>query len=64
MLKAASDYLERENYTGWFAPPKKKVEGRNVPGKVHLVIPDSHAHPDYNNNRADWLGELIADVAN
>jgi len=27
-----------------------------------LVIPDSHAHPDYHNNRAEWLGNYIADV--
>lgn len=25
-------------------------------------MPDSHAHPDHHNNRADWLGQLIADV--
>lgn len=31
-------------------------------GRTHLVIPDSHAHPDHHNNRADWLGALIADV--
>lgn len=31
-------------------------------GRTHLIVPDSHAHPDYHNNRADWLGELIADV--
>lgn len=30
--------------------------------KVHLIVPDSHAHPDYHNDRADWLGGLIADV--
>lgn len=30
--------------------------------RTHLVVPDSHAHPDHNNDRADWLGELIADV--
>lgn len=30
--------------------------------KVHLVIPDTHAHPDYNNDRADWIGQLIKDV--
>ena len=33
-----------------------------MPGKTHLICPDSHAHPDYDNNRADWLGELILDV--
>ncbi len=31
-------------------------------GKTHLVIPDSHAHPDYHNKRFDWLGKLILDV--
>lgn len=30
--------------------------------RTHLIVPDSHAHPDYNNDRADWLGGLIADV--
>lgn len=29
---------------------------------VHLVIPDCHAHPDHNNNRADLLGQLILDL--
>ena len=31
-------------------------------GKTHLIIPDSHAHPDFHNKRFDWLGKLIADV--
>lgn len=31
-------------------------------GKTHLVIPDSHAHPDYHNERYSWLSKLIADV--
>jgi hypothetical protein len=30
--------------------------------RTHLIVPDSHAHPDYPNDRADWLGELIADI--
>lgn len=30
--------------------------------KTHLVFGDAHAHPDHNNDRALWLGELIADV--
>lgn len=29
---------------------------------THLVIPDSHANPDFNNNRFTWLGKLIVDV--
>jgi hypothetical protein len=29
---------------------------------VHLIIPDSHAHYQHHNKRAEWLGELIADV--
>jgi len=24
-----------------------------------LVVPDPHSHPDYNNQRADWLGNYI-----
>ena len=31
-------------------------------GKTHLIIPDQHAHPDFNNDRADWLGEFIKDL--
>lgn len=31
-------------------------------GKVHLVIGDSHAHPDHNNDRFIWLGKLIHDI--
>jgi len=27
----------------------------------HLVIPDAHAHPDFHNDRFEWLGELVAD---
>jgi len=30
--------------------------------KTHLVIGDPHAHPDYSNARADWLGKLILDL--
>ena len=30
--------------------------------KTHLIIPDSHAHPDHNNDRFEWLGKLIMDV--
>jgi len=30
--------------------------------KIHLVIPDQHAHPDYGNERADWLAQLIIDI--
>ena len=29
---------------------------------THLIIPDQHAHPSFNNDRADWLGRLIADI--
>jgi len=31
-------------------------------GRTHLIIPDQHAHPDYNNDRADWIGKLMLDV--
>jgi len=30
--------------------------------KIHLIVPDQHSHPDNNNDRADWLGQLIKDV--
>ena len=30
--------------------------------KIHLVIPDTHAHPNFHNKRAEWLGKLINDV--
>ncbi len=30
-------------------------------GKDILVVPDQHAHPDFNNDRADWLGKFILD---
>jgi hypothetical protein len=29
---------------------------------THLVISDTHAHPEHHNKRADWLGEFIADI--
>ncbi len=30
--------------------------------KTHLIIPDPHAHPKHNNDRADWMSKLIQDV--
>lgn len=27
-----------------------------------LVIPDQHAHPNHNNDRADWLGQYILET--
>ncbi len=30
--------------------------------KTHLIIPDTHAHFQHNNKRAEWLGNLINDV--
>lgn len=27
-----------------------------------LVVPDSHAHPNHSNDRADWLGQYIKDT--
>src|SRR5881628_1392121 len=29
---------------------------------VHLILPDSHAHAEHNNDRADWVGKLIVDL--
>lgn len=30
--------------------------------KTHLVIPDPHASPDHNNDRATWIGKLMYDI--
>jgi hypothetical protein len=30
--------------------------------KTYIIAPDAHAHPDFNNDRADWLGKLILDI--
>lgn len=30
--------------------------------RSHLLIPDPHARPDYNNRRADYLAKLIIDL--
>lgn len=30
--------------------------------KIHLVLPDPHSHPDYDNRRADWVGQLLVDL--
>lgn len=30
--------------------------------KIHIVVPDPHAAPGENNQRAEWLGGLITDV--
>lgn len=30
--------------------------------KTYVVIGDPHAHPDFNNDRADWLSQLIIDL--
>jgi len=29
--------------------------------KDYLIVPDPHAHPDFGNERADWLGKFILD---
>lgn len=30
--------------------------------KTHLVLGDPHAHPDFSNERFDWIGKLILDL--
>ncbi|QIG73061.1 constituent protein [Rhizobium phage RHph_N3_19] len=30
--------------------------------KIHLILPDLHSHPDFSNDRADWMGKLIVDL--
>lgn len=34
---------------------------RMMKGRLHLIIPDSHASPSHNNNRFDLLSKLILD---
>src|SRR3990167_403731 len=34
----------------------------NVADNIHLVIPDSHAHPNFDNKRYTYLGHLISDI--
>lgn len=29
---------------------------------THLIVPDQHAHPAFNNDRADWIGKLILEL--
>lgn len=31
-------------------------------GKTIVVLPDSHAHPDYHNRRYEWFGRLLDDT--
>jgi hypothetical protein len=35
---------------------------KKIMSKIILVVPDQHAHPDFGNDRADWLGRLILDI--
>jgi len=30
--------------------------------KTHLIVPDQHAHYQFHNDRADWLGKLIKEL--
>lgn len=30
--------------------------------RTHVVIPDAHAHPSYNNRRFDYIGNYLADT--
>jgi hypothetical protein len=30
--------------------------------KTHLILPDSHSHPFFKNDRYDWVGKLILDL--
>jgi hypothetical protein len=31
-------------------------------GKTFLILPDSHASTEHNNDRADWVGKLLLDI--
>jgi len=44
-------------------PPKlPPLQKPIVDGSTHLVIGDSHSHPDVPNHRYDWLGRYITDL--
>src|SRR5665213_2283416 len=30
--------------------------------KTYLIVPDQHAHPEHDNDRADYVGKLIDDL--
>jgi hypothetical protein len=45
------------------SPPQRAVGFSEGPDRVRklLIIPDAHAHPQYSNERFEWLGKLIAE---
>jgi hypothetical protein len=45
-----------------FQTEKEKEDGRRGMSKTRLILPDAHAHYQHHNKRAEWAGELIADV--
>jgi len=64
-IAEAGDYRKRQaaRVAGTYklpALPKLKKEKRRRPRR-HLVIGDSHAHPDDPNHRFEWLGRMIQD---
>ena len=63
-LAEAAEYVERTKARakGTYRPPKlKPLPKAKLKRKHHLVIGDSHAHPDDPNHRFEWLGAMIKD---
>lgn len=47
----------------WYDLHLEEAEkGKRKISKIHLFATDFHAHPEHNNDRADWLGRLLLDV--
>jgi len=42
-------------------PPLRPLKKAKLRRRRHLVIGDSHAHPDTPNHRFEWLGRMIAE---
>lgn len=65
--RLAEEYAERtaERLKGTYRvtalPRRKRPSATRT--RTHLVIGDSHAHPDSDNRRFEWLGKAIGDLA-
>lgn len=64
-IAEAEDYRRRQEarLAGDHVPPPLRAPPTSDRPKLrhHLVIGDSHAHPDDPNHRFEWLGHMVAD---
>ncbi|MBK25957.1 MAG: hypothetical protein CME70_18290 [Halobacteriovorax sp.] len=63
-INQAEDFAERTKLRikeGFEAKPLRRMKKPRVKPELHMVIGDSHAHPDEPNNRYLWAGRLAAD---